>query len=242
MKNNHALKRTVIALCCLSAFIYLLQIVIFRDPSTTFFYIFQDLAFLPFSIASATLIVGAVLNEKEKNEKIASTRMLRSSFFTSAGAEMMSLMWKGTENLDPGILKTEELTCAQTEQDIKRRQRDILAMHIPVHCTEEIYTGVKNILEEKRSDLLVLSSNSRLMEAECFTDMLWGCFHLLDEFKLRGEWKDLKEEDRAHMEEDFSRVFILLLANSLENTCYLRKTYPNFYGSARAKIQKGVQK
>lgn len=81
MKNNRMLRITVIVLLCLSAFIYFLQIAIFHDPSTTFFYIFQDMAFLPFSVAVATLIVGTVLNEKEKNERIASTRMLRSSFF-----------------------------------------------------------------------------------------------------------------------------------------------------------------
>ena len=40
MKNNRMLRITVIVLLCLSAFIYFLQIAIFHDPSTTFFYIF----------------------------------------------------------------------------------------------------------------------------------------------------------------------------------------------------------
>lgn len=239
MKNNRMLRITVIVLLCLSAFIYFLQIAIFHDPSTTFFYIFQDMAFLPFSVAVATLIVGTVLNEKEKNERIASTRMLRSSFFTSAGAEMLAMMWKGTDNLDLKILApTAELSCAQTEKEIHRQQKEMLAMDVKVHLNEEIYSGVKKILESKRSDLLVLSSNPGLMESECFTDMLWGCFHLIDEFRLRGEWKALGPEDKEHMEADFGKVFVLVLANSLENTFYLRKTYPNFYGSAKAKIRR----
>ena len=65
--NLKAMRRTTIILLILSIIIYLIQILIFNDPRTTFFYILQDLAFMPITIAFATLMVGEVLNWREKN-------------------------------------------------------------------------------------------------------------------------------------------------------------------------------
>ena len=95
------------------------------------------------------------------------------------------------------------------------------------------------MIVDEHTELLVLSSNSSLLEAECFTKMLWGIFHLYDEYRLRGNYEKLSRGDIEHLESDFSDVFRLLLANSVENTCWLAKTYPNFYGTVNEKICKG---
>jgi len=84
--NLKTMRRTTIILLILSIIIYSIQILIFDDPRTTFFYILQDLAFMPITIAFATLMVGEVLNWREKNERKEKTRMLTSTFFTEIGA------------------------------------------------------------------------------------------------------------------------------------------------------------
>ena len=59
-------RRVVLALIVLSAAIYLLQVLIFHDERTTVFYLLQDLAFMPVTIAIATLVVGELVDEREK--------------------------------------------------------------------------------------------------------------------------------------------------------------------------------
>ena len=50
----------VAVLIAISALIYTLQILIFHDSQTTAFYIMQDLAFMPVSIAFTTIMLGEV--------------------------------------------------------------------------------------------------------------------------------------------------------------------------------------
>ena len=54
-------------------------------------------------------------------------------------------------------------------------------------------------------------------------------FHLLDEFRLRGDYIKLTREDLLHFNEDFAQIFELLLINWVINAKYLKETYPHFY-------------
>ena len=131
----------MIALCVLSALIYILQIVIFKDPETTFFYLFQDLAFLPVSIAIATVAVGAVLDEREKNERIAATRMLRSSFFTSIGAVMIRQMMEGVaekEKVKEVRPLLQGLGAQSSMKQIQQHQQQILSADIRITLNQKI--------------------------------------------------------------------------------------------------------
>ena len=67
--------------------------------------------------------------------------------------------------------------------------------------------------------------------------MLWGVFHLMDEFRLRGSWDDLSEQDIGHFNQDFEKVLRLLLMNWAGNVRYLKETYPAFYAAASTKIE-----
>lgn len=240
MKKNPALRTAVILLTALSALIYLLQILIFHDPSTTFFYIFQDMAFLPFSVAIATLVIGAILAERDKKHRISATRMIRSSFFTSIGASILAKMYTGVQNPET-IQQYLSIPTEGSEKEqlamIERNREFILKAPVVFKISEEIYENVRKIVNTHTDDMMIFSSNSALLDAEYFTNMLAGLLHLRDEFRLRGAWEDLTQADREHMQEDFQRVFLLLSANGLENTWYLKNTYPDFYGTATGKLQ-----
>ena len=71
-----------------------------------------------------------------------------------------------------------------------------------------------------------------LLDQECFAQLLWGVMHLTDEFRLRGEWKDLSEGDINHLNSDFEKVLRLLLVNGMTNGLFLKDTFPEFWGTA----------
>ena len=67
---------------------YGMQILIFKDVRNTEFYIFQDMAFIPISIAITTVVVGELLDINNKRDSRQKTRMLTSTFFSDIGFEL----------------------------------------------------------------------------------------------------------------------------------------------------------
>ncbi|MEE1115035.1 MAG: hypothetical protein UHN88_08175 [Eubacterium sp.] len=224
---------TVIVLMAISVLIYGLQIVIFHDVRTTEFYIMQDLAFMPFTIAIATIVVGELIGRREKKERTAKTRMLTSSFFTELGEPLLHSLLRSAE-FDEEMRIT--LYGEDDDRPVKEMTDRIRRGKISIDLCPKVYNETMQMLVERQTALLVLSSNPMLFEQECFTDMLWGLFHLIDEYRLRGIFEEMSEESRAHMNEDFERVLRLLLENRASNIKYLKDTFPNFYGAAKQRI------
>lgn len=222
----------ILILFAVSAVIYLLQILFFHDPHDTFFYIFQDMAFLPISIAIATIAVGAILDRRERREKLQGTRMLRSTFFTGIGAEILLELNDCAEPSCGNLLYS-----PADEAEVRSRQKTISEIEFTVSLNEAVYESVKKKLTDNQTNLFVLAANENLMAEENFTKLLWGLFHLIDEFRLRGSWENLQASDIEHLDEDFAKVYRLLLINSVDNAWWLKNTYPNFYGTASSKLR-----
>ena len=233
--NLKAMRRTTIILLILSIIIYSIQILLFDDPRTTFFYILQDLAFMPITIAFATLMVGEVLNWREKNERKEKTRMLTSTFFTEIGAILAHYTLSMTQEDDFLHLvarnggNIDNMTADEIIQKLEHHK-------IKVKLNKEGYEKARNLILSNQTNLLVISSNPLILEHEYFTEMLWGVFHLIDEFRLRGEWDVLSKTDIAHLNVDFAKVLRLMLINWIGNSEYLAKNYPAFYNVAFNKL------
>lgn len=223
---------TVAILIAISVVIYALQIIIFDDKRTTAFYIFQDLAFMPITIAIATLVVGDLMNRRQQKEQQEKTRMLTSSFFTQMGTDLIDTMIQDSANA--GELKQLMQSPLQSDKDVQKIQAQLQNADLDFTLSEEVYDRSMDLILKNQLGLLTLSSNPLLLEHECFTEMLWGIFHLNDEFRLRGKYSELDEAGREHMQEDFIKVFRLLLINRVTNLKYLRDTYPNYYSASLA--------
>ncbi len=236
-------KIAVIALACTSAFIYFLQILIFRDPATTAFYIFQDLAFIPLSVALTTIVLGAFLDEKDKRERAKSTRMLTSSFYTQVGSRLIAALVTAVSDSERQKYLREITTSSLRIDHAEAEQirENLMNTDMEMQLNEGAYEAVRQIVSENRLGLLVLSSNPLILEQKEFTDMIWGIFHLEDEFRLRGTYSELSEADILHMEEDFEEVFRQLLVNSIPNAQFLREKFPNYYATARTKLHSAAK-
>ncbi len=216
----------------ISVCIYLIQILLFHDVRDTTFYILQDFAFMPITIAIATIVVGELVNAQERKQRLEKTRMLTSSFFTQFGSVFLLELMPRTE-------------CEQCIKEIflfggrenEGTERDILKKaSLAVEMDEAGYTAIHNILIQNRTTLLVIASNPFLLEHQCFTEMLWSIFHLLDEYRLRGAWSQLTKEDILHINHDFENTLRLMLESWIGNIHYLQETYPEFYSAASTKL------
>ncbi len=68
-------------LILLSAMSYLFQIIIFRRTSDTFFYMVQDIAFVPIQVLLVTLIINELLHRRERRSTLNKMNMVIGAFF-----------------------------------------------------------------------------------------------------------------------------------------------------------------
>ena len=211
-------------LLAISACIYGMQILIFKDVRNTEFYIFQDMAFIPISIAITTVVVGELLDINNKRDSRQKTRMLTSTFFSDIGFELMSMLAL-VSNIDEELLHT----INDTELFDSDKITAIKNSGLTVNADMGIYTIISDVIIASKTDILILSSNPMLYDHEYFSDLLWELLHLMDEFRLRGDYVKLTPNDLTELNSDFAQVLELLLINWVVNAKYLKETYPNFY-------------
>ncbi len=233
------MRRTITILILLSVVIYGLQLLIFKDPRNTFYYIFQDFAFLPITIALATLVVGEIMDKKEREERVQKTKMLTSTFYTELGTKLTAELIKIStpkEEIKELLLKGFDSNIS--EQEFRKR---IKALDLKINLNEEVYTEIIHDLIGSQTSLLILSSNPLLLEHEDFTDLLWALFHLMDEYHVRGEFAQMTEADIAHLNDDYRETMKLLLINYFISTRYLKTAYPNLYNTAKKKFETQIK-
>jgi hypothetical protein len=106
MKNTKQNLLMILLLVALSAGLYGLQVTIFQTFRDTSFYFLQDLAFLPLQVAIVTIVLGRVVSEWNKRERLKKINMAISAFFSEAGTEIMMKLTQLIENNDelkPGL-------------------------------------------------------------------------------------------------------------------------------------------
>lgn len=227
MKKNSTLI-IIISLLCISAIIYFVQILYFNDPRNTFFYLMQDLAFLPVQIALVTVVVGKIIGAYEKQERLNKTNILVSAFFSEIGSDLVRQLLtfsSNTEDLFPYLDITEEWTSREFDNaaDVLKKQ------DINVECTAHRLDKLKQLLEGKHSSIMFFLSNPMLLEHDSFTDMLWAIFHLTDELLARDDVYKLPDTDVSHLCNDIQRTVNSILVNWLGYMNHIKTDYPYLF-------------
>ncbi|HUM84465.1 MAG TPA: hypothetical protein PLN48_11955 [Lachnospiraceae bacterium] len=223
-------KRTLIVaigLAALSALLYFIQFVLYHDLRDTTFYMLQDWAFLPLQVALVTVIVGSVVEGREKANRLEKTQMLTSTFFSEVGLDLLKMLEPAVKNAD--VLKNSLAIAPEwTSQDFAKAKAAVRTADPAVELKTEEMKKLRELLCAGRMAMLVISSNPALLEHEGFTDMLWAVFHLTDELSLRN-LDTLSQADRAHINSDAQRVLTETLANWVRHMEHLKKEYPYLF-------------
>src|SRR5512140_2293275 len=94
-----------------SVSVFALQILIFDSPRDTFFYLVQDLAFIPIQVLLVTLILNQLLNVREKQAMLNKLNMVIGTFFSEVGTTLLKSFEsfdQNTENIRGELLVTGE--------------------------------------------------------------------------------------------------------------------------------------
>src|SRR4030043_766400 len=78
-----------ISLILLSALLYILHYIIFRDARHIFIYLLGDIAFVFIEVLLVTLIIHQVLSEREKRSMLKKLNMVIGAFFSEVGTPLL---------------------------------------------------------------------------------------------------------------------------------------------------------
>lgn len=223
----------IIGLCLIliSAAIYFTQYILFNSPRDTFFYFFQDLAFVPLQVFIVTLIIERILNAREKREILRKINVVISAFYTEVGSSAISILSAYIRNIDE--LRLVMNVCADwKEENFKAAVKSLNLFEFEVVIVRKKLQEIKEFLITKKDFLLSLFENTNLLEHDNFTDMLWALFHFLDELESRESLEGLPEKDLEHLEGDINRAYRLLIIEWLYYMNHLKKEYPYLFSLA----------
>jgi hypothetical protein len=220
-----------VLLVATSALLFAIQIATFHTPRDTFFYLFQDLAFIPIQVLLVTLILNQLLNVREKQSMLNKLNMVIGTFFSEVGSALL----KSFSALDQNVEKIRGELLVQgdwTDRQFAAATNRVRDNEYQIHYTGNDLEALKSILSGKRDFLLGLLENPNLLEHETFTELLWSVFHLSEELAVREDLRHLPPADNNHIAGDIRRAHTILIVEWLAYMKHLKHDYPYLFSFA----------
>ena len=220
-----------VLLVAISVFLYDVQINIFHSTRDTFFYLFQDLAFIPIQVLLVTLILNQLLNVREKLSMLNKLNMVIGTFFSEVGTTLLKSFAAFDQNT--GKIRGELLVKGEwSDQQFAAVTKQVRSHDYQIHTTESDLEELKIFLMGKRKFLLGLLENPNLLEHETFTELLWAVFHLSEELAVREDLQHLMPSDGNHIAGDIRRAYTILIVEWLAYMKHLKQDYPYLFSFA----------
>ncbi len=220
-----------LSLVALSAVLFLAQIGIFHSSRDTFFYLLQDLAFLPIQVLLVTTILDQLLTLRERQNMLKKLNMVIGVFFNEAGTDLLRILSEFGSL--PDHLSKELLISDKWGNGRFTASINIFKTHKhQINVGDERIERLRHFLLDKRDFLLVLLENPTLLEHDTFTDLLLAVLHIADELVHRQDMLDLPESDYRHLAGDIQRAYQLLIIEWLSYMKHLKEDYPYLFSLA----------
>lgn len=220
-----------VSLLALSAVVYVIHYLIFRDVHHIFIYLIGDIAFVFIEVLMVTLIIHQVLSLREKRAIMEKLNMVIGAFFSEVGTTLLRTF----SELDPKADQIRNgliLSAETSDEDFAVLSKRLAHYDYDLKADRATLEELQAFLVGKRGFLLRLLENPNLLEHESFTNLLWAVFHLADELAHREEIGRVPDTDREHILGDIKRAYGLLAAEWLSYMKHLQVNYPYLFSLA----------
>jgi len=215
-------------LVAVSALLYFVHYLIFRDAHHIFIYMMSDLAFLPLEVFLVVIVIERVLASREKQAIMQKLNMVVGAFFSEVGNGLLQRLLFCFEKSDD-IRRHFDVKQNWSGADFKKAIAFARTIKGEADYSRLDLYGLKKFLVQKRQFLLALLENPNLLEHERFTDLLWATFHLTEELEARESLTDLPAADIKHIAGDAQRVYSQLIVEWLFYVEHLKSKYPYLF-------------
>jgi hypothetical protein len=231
MKTNSWYIIITTILLLFSAIFYLIQISIFHKTEDTFFYLLQDLSFVPVQVLLVTLILDRLLKKREKNSFLNKLNMVIGVFYNDIGNTLLELFGKFAVNYEV-ISAQLRISNEWKEKDFRNKIKEFRIHPDDIKLESEGLSSLKKLLVLKKQGLLNMLANPNLLEHDTFTNLLWAVFHLADELIHRENFESLPQTDLNHLKGDLLRAYQLVVNEWLSYMKHLKNDYPYLFSIA----------
>ena len=219
------------SLIALSALVYYIHWLIFRDAHHIFIFLLEDVAFVFIEVLLVTLILHELLSLREKRSLLEKLNMVIGSFFSEVGLDLLKRLAgfdRQVDQLRKDLLVKTSWTAkefAGTSRKLKEHRGDMAV------CGADL-RALKDLLVRHREFLLRLLENPSLLEHDSFTNCLIAVFHLTEELAARTDLAALTATDCRHVETDMQRVYGQLVSAWLDYMQHLHDHFPYLFSFA----------
>jgi hypothetical protein len=218
-------------LIVLSAVVYFIHFLIFRDVHHIFVYLVGDIGFVFIEVLLVTLIIDQLLHQREKRSLLHKLNMIIGVFFSEGGAELLQML----SGYDPEVERIRrELVGKEwwSQAGFYETSKWIRDYQYKMDSQKGRLEGLRDYLRGKKDFFLRILENPNLLEHEKFTDTLWAVLHLAEELSCRKSLQNLPSTDYAHLAGDMGRAYKSLIAEWLSYMLHLKTHYPYLFSLA----------
>ena len=216
MKHKLTTKQLIPLMVGLSAVLYLIHYLIFRDPHHIAIFFVHDIAFLPLEVLLVSLVFDRLLERSHANENRGKLSMIESVFFSESGCDMLLYL----HSCDP---RGDELRLRLALNE-NWRQRDFIAAKsflkehsFKLDAARLDFFGLHHHLSTRHSYFLKVIENPALMLHEDFTRLMLDIYLLWEELESRDDLYSLPDADRTHLCALTENIYALLTDEWLDN-------------------------
>ncbi|KPK90071.1 MAG: hypothetical protein AMJ94_10345 [Deltaproteobacteria bacterium SM23_61] len=218
-------------LVVLSAVVYIIHFLIFRDSHHIFIFLVADIGFVFIEVLLVTLIIDQLLHQREKRSLLHKLNMIIGVFFSEGGSELLRML----SEYDPQVERIrQELVGNErwNQQGFSETSQRIRGLEFTMDSQKGGLEGLRDFLKEKKDFFLRILENPNLLEHEKFTDILWAVLHLAEELTCRRNLQNLPRTDYAHLAGDMGRAYKSLISGWLDYMLHLKTHYPYLFSLA----------
>lgn len=220
-----------LVLIALSAAVYFIHYIIFRDARHIILYLIGDIAFVFIEVLLVTLVIHGLLEYRDKKSLLNKLNMVIGAFYSEVGTPLMrdlACFDRESFSMAKGLVITNDWS----DKKFSETRKAVLGHTCGIDCKRGNLPALRDFLVKKRDFLLALMENPNLLEHESFTNLLWAVFHLTEELSFRTDLSALPEKDYEHLAGDIKRAYNILVAEWLSYARHLKKEYPYLFSLA----------
>ena len=220
-----------IFLIVLSAVVYSIHFLIFRDAHHIFVYLVGDIGFVFIEVLLVTLIIDQLLHQREKRSLLHKLNMIIGVFFSEGGSELLRML----SEYDPQVEQIRQDLVGNerwNQQGFSETSQRIRGLEFKLDSQKARLEALRDFLKEKKDFFLRILENPNLLEHEKFTDILWAVLHLAEELTCRRNLQNLPPTDYAHLAGDMGRAYRILILGWLDYMLHLKTHYPYLFSLA----------
>lgn len=216
VKAKLTVKQLILLLLCVSALLYAIHYLIFRDLHHLAIFGLHELAFVPLEVILVTLGLDQLVEKTHREEARSKVSIIETLYFNESGGTMLRYL----TSFDPDAARLRELLQVTEDwhsSDFRQAIRQLKSYPFLLDLDRIDFFGLHYHLSQRHEYYRSMLENPALTQSEAFTEMIMKIYLLWEELDGRTNLYQLPEKDRSYLAELLHEIYRELTEYWLDN-------------------------